>query len=55
MSMASEIAEALRWQKMLARYDGFVFVVAEYNTDPTGCQGERESVLTGELRPRQWA
>jgi NAD(P)H-dependent FMN reductase len=32
----SENAEALRWQKMLARYDGFVFVVAEYNHSITG-------------------
>jgi hypothetical protein len=26
----------LRWQKTLARYDGFVFVVAEYNSSITG-------------------
>jgi NAD(P)H-dependent FMN reductase len=36
MSMPSENAEALRWQKTLARYDGFVFVVAEYNHSITG-------------------
>ena len=36
ISMPSENAEALRWQKTLARYDGFVFVVAEYNHSITG-------------------
>jgi NAD(P)H-dependent FMN reductase len=36
MSMPSENAEALRWQETLARYDGFVFVVAEYNHSITG-------------------
>src|SRR4029077_14420852 len=36
MSMPSENAEALRWQKTLARDDGFVFVVAEYNHSITG-------------------
>ena len=36
MSTPSENAEALRWQKTLARYDGFVFVVAEYNSSITG-------------------
>src|ERR1700691_6664598 len=36
MSMPSENAEALRWQETLARYDGFVFVVAEYNSSITG-------------------
>jgi NAD(P)H-dependent FMN reductase len=35
-SVPSENAEALRWQKTLARYDGFVFVVAEYNHSITG-------------------
>ena len=34
--MPSENAEALRWQEALARYDGFVFVVAEYNHSVTG-------------------
>jgi NAD(P)H-dependent FMN reductase len=36
ISTPSENAEALRWQKTLARYDGFVFVVAEYNHSITG-------------------
>jgi hypothetical protein len=36
MSTPSENAEVLRWQKALARYDGFVFVVAEYNSSVTG-------------------
>ena len=36
MSTPSENPEALRWQKTLARYDGFVFVVAEYNRSITG-------------------
>jgi len=36
MSTPSENPEALRWQKTLARYDGFVFVVAEYNSSITG-------------------
>jgi NAD(P)H-dependent FMN reductase len=36
MSTPSENAEALRWQETLARYDGFVFVVAEYNSSITG-------------------
>ena len=35
-STPSENPEALRWQKTLARYDGFVFVVAEYNSSVTG-------------------
>jgi NAD(P)H-dependent FMN reductase len=34
--MPSENAEALRWQEALARYDGFIFVVAEYNHSITG-------------------
>lgn len=29
--MPSENAEARRWQETIARFDGFVFVVAEYN------------------------
>jgi NAD(P)H-dependent FMN reductase len=32
----SENAEALRWQQTLARYEGFIFVVAEYNHSVTG-------------------
>ncbi|MFM0055189.1 NAD(P)H-dependent oxidoreductase [Paraburkholderia phytofirmans] len=36
MSMPRENAEASRWQKTLARHDGFVFVVAEYNHSITG-------------------
>jgi NAD(P)H-dependent FMN reductase len=32
----SENAEALRWQETLARFDGFVFLVAEYNHSITG-------------------
>jgi NAD(P)H-dependent FMN reductase len=36
ISTPSENAEALRWQKTLAPYDGFVFVVAEYNQSITG-------------------
>jgi NAD(P)H-dependent FMN reductase len=36
ISTPSENAEALRRQKTLARYDGFVFVVAEYNHSITG-------------------
>ena len=36
ISTPSETAEALRWQKTLARYDGFVVVVAEYNHSITG-------------------
>jgi len=35
-SMSSESPEALRWQKELAKYDGFIFVVAEYNHSVTG-------------------
>jgi NAD(P)H-dependent FMN reductase len=34
--IASENAEALRWQQTLARYEGFIFVVAEYNHSVTG-------------------
>jgi NAD(P)H-dependent FMN reductase len=36
ISVPSENPEALRWQETLARYDGFVFVVAEYNHSVTG-------------------
>jgi NAD(P)H-dependent FMN reductase len=35
-TVPSENAEALRWQETLARYDAFVFVVAEYNHSITG-------------------
>jgi NAD(P)H-dependent FMN reductase len=36
ISTPSENPEALRWQKTLASYDGFVFTVAEYNSSVTG-------------------
>ncbi|HEX7784448.1 MAG TPA: NAD(P)H-dependent oxidoreductase [Sphingobium sp.] len=36
MRMPTENAEALRWQETLAQYDGFIFVVAEYNHSITG-------------------
>jgi NAD(P)H-dependent FMN reductase len=36
ISTPSENAEALRWHETLARYDGFIFVVAEYNHSITG-------------------
>jgi NAD(P)H-dependent FMN reductase len=29
--MPSQNAEAVRWQETVAKYDGFIFVVAEYN------------------------
>jgi len=32
----SQSAEAVRWQETLARFDGFIFVVAEYNRSLTG-------------------
>jgi hypothetical protein len=41
ISTPSENAEALRWQKTLARYDGFVFVVAEIQQLNHGCAEER--------------
>jgi len=31
MWMPSQNPEALRWQKTIARFDGYIFVVAEYN------------------------
>ena len=34
--MPSQNAEAVRWQKKLAEFDGFLFVVAEYNRSITG-------------------
>jgi NAD(P)H-dependent FMN reductase len=36
MWMPSENPEAVRWQKTVARYDGYIFVVAEYNRSITG-------------------
>jgi len=36
ISVPSENPEALRWQATLTRYDGFIFVVAEYNHSITG-------------------
>lgn len=32
----SQSAEAVRWQKTVGRYDGYIFVVAEYNRSITG-------------------
>ena len=32
----SQDAEAIRWQQTIARFDGFIFVVAEYNHSITG-------------------
>lgn len=32
----SQSPEAVRWQQTLARFDGFIFVVAEYNRSLTG-------------------
>jgi NAD(P)H-dependent FMN reductase len=32
----SQNAEAVRWQETIARYDGYIFVVAEYNRSITG-------------------
>ncbi len=34
--MPSSNPEAVRWQETLARFDGFIFVVAEYNHSITG-------------------
>jgi NAD(P)H-dependent FMN reductase len=34
--MPSQSPEAVRWQETLARFDGFIFVVAEYNHSITG-------------------
>ena len=31
MFMPSQNPEAVRWQETIAKYDGFIFVVAEYN------------------------
>ena len=35
MWMPSENPEAVRWQQTVARFDGFIFVVAEYNHSVT--------------------
>jgi NAD(P)H-dependent FMN reductase len=34
--MPSQNPEAVRWQQTVARYDGFIFVVSEYNHSVTG-------------------
>ncbi|MGN6377115.1 MAG: NADPH-dependent FMN reductase [Sphingomonas sp.] len=34
--MPSQNAEAVRWQQTIARFDGYIFVVAEYNHSITG-------------------
>jgi len=34
--MPSQNPEALRWQQTVGRYDGYIFVVAEYNHSITG-------------------
>jgi NAD(P)H-dependent FMN reductase len=36
MWMPSKNPEALRWQETVSRFDGFIFVVAEYNRSITG-------------------
>jgi NAD(P)H-dependent FMN reductase len=36
MWVPSENAEGLRWQKTIGRFDGYIFVVAEYNRSITG-------------------
>jgi NAD(P)H-dependent FMN reductase len=36
MWLPSQNPEAVRWQQTLARFDGFIFVVAEYNHSITG-------------------
>jgi NAD(P)H-dependent FMN reductase len=36
MWMPSENPQAIRWQQTVARYDGYIFVVAEYNHSITG-------------------
>ena len=36
MWMPSKNPEALRWQEMVGRFDGYIFVVAEYNRSITG-------------------
>jgi NAD(P)H-dependent FMN reductase len=34
--MPSQNPEAIRWQETIAKYDGYIFVVAEYNHSITG-------------------
>ncbi len=36
MWMPSQNPEAIRWQKTVGRFDGYIFVVAEYNHSVTG-------------------
>jgi len=36
MWVPSQNPEAIRWQQTIARFDGFIFVVAEYNHSITG-------------------
>jgi NAD(P)H-dependent FMN reductase len=36
MWMPSQNPEAVRWQETVGRYDGYIFVVAEYNRSITG-------------------
>lgn len=36
MWMPSQNPEAVRWQETIGRYDGYIFVVAEYNRSITG-------------------
>lgn len=36
MWMPSQNPEAIRWQQTIARFDGYIFVVAEYNHSLTG-------------------
>jgi NAD(P)H-dependent FMN reductase len=36
MWMPSKNPEAIRWQQTIARFDGYIFVVAEYNHSITG-------------------
>lgn len=36
MRLPSQNPEAIRWQQTVARFDGFIFVVAEYNHSITG-------------------
>jgi NAD(P)H-dependent FMN reductase len=36
MWMPSQNPEAIRWQQTIARFDGYIFVVAEYNHSITG-------------------
>jgi len=36
LRVPSEDPEAIRWQKRIAGFDGYIFVVAEYNHSITG-------------------